>query len=367
MKYLFALGHPAHFHLFKNVIDELILKNNKVDIVISDKDVLKDLLNRYNMDYSIIAEKAIKNTKAEKIKRYLSSIFKLKELIFNLKPDLLIGCLGQISYMTFLKKIPSLFFAEDDFRVTWMQGLLVYPFIESIITPIVTETSVFSYKQTVYKGYHELAYLHPNRFKPNSDIVKKVISLGSPFFIIRFAKLTAYHDVGIKGINTEIAQRIIDTLKPYGNIWITSERELEPQFEQYRININTLDIHHFLSFANLYIGDSQTMAAEAGVLGTPFVRFNDFVGKLGYLNELENEYKLGYGFRTNQTEEMMAKIKELLLTHNLKQEWQKRRQKMLSDKIDVTAFMVWFVENYPDSAKMMKENPDCQLRFRPAD
>ena len=40
---------------------------------------------------------------------------------------------------------------------------------------------------------------------------------------------------------------------------------------------------------------------------------------------------------------------------------------MLSDKIDVTAFMVWFVENYPDSVKIMKDNPDYQLRFKSAD
>jgi len=37
---------------------------------------------------------------------------------------------------------------------------------------------------------------------------------------------------------------------------------------------------------------------------------------------------------------------------------------MLSDKIDVTAFMVWFVENYPESAKIMKENPEYQWSFR---
>ena len=33
---------------------------------------------------------------------------------------------------------------------------------------------------------------------------------------------------------------------------------------------------------------------------------------------------------------------------------------MLADKIDVTAFLAWFVENYPGSAKIMKENPDYQ-------
>ncbi len=49
---------------------------------------------------------------------------------------------------------------------------------------------------------------------------------------------------------------------------------------------------------------------------------------------------------------------------NLKEEFQIRRQKMLADKIDVTAFLVWFVENYPNSAKVMKENPDYQFNFK---
>lgn len=50
-----------------------------------------------------------------------------------------------------------------------------------------------------------------------------------------------------------------------------------------------------VAFASLYIGDSQTMAAEAGVLGVPFVRFNDFVGRIRYLRELEDKYRLGFG------------------------------------------------------------------------
>jgi hypothetical protein len=49
---------------------------------------------------------------------------------------------------------------------------------------------------------------------------------------------------------------------------------------------------------------------------------------------------------------------------NLKEEWQKRRMKMLADKIDVTAFMVWFIENYPESVRIMKTDPDYQYRFR---
>lgn len=51
---------------------------------------------------------------------------------------------------------------------------------------------------------------------------------------------------------------------------------------------------------------------------------------------------------------------------DLKREWKKKREKMLVNKIDVTVFLVWFVENYPNSAKVMRENPDYQYRFKSA-
>ena len=74
--------------------------------------------------------------------------------------------------------------------------------------------------------------------------------------------------------------------------------------------------------------------------------------------------KLGFGFKTDQVKEMLHKIKELLQMKNIKQEWQKRCQKMFADKIDVSKFMTWFIENYPASIKIMKENPDYQYRFK---
>jgi hypothetical protein len=37
---------------------------------------------------------------------------------------------------------------------------------------------------------------------------------------------------------------------------------------------------------------------------------------------------------------------------------------MLDDKIDVTAFMVWFIQDYPGSVTIMRENPEYQERFK---
>ena len=202
---------------------------------------------------------------------------------------------------------------------------------------------------------------------------------------MRFASLNAHHDSGIKGINTDIAERLVKILEPFGTIYITSERPLEPQFEKYRIKINPLDMHNVMAFASLYIGDSQTMAAEAGVLGVPFVRFNDFVGRIGYLRELEDVYELGYGIhasvlpadspiRRNDgslqpsgVEELYKRVEELVAmpSDQRRKLWSERRQTMLSDKIDYAKFLTWFIENYPNSATEVKNaTPDFWDRFK---
>ena len=198
------------------------------------------------------------------------------------------------------------------------------------------------------------------------------------FTVLRFASLNAHHDSGIKGINTEIAQRLVDILKPHGRIYITSERPLKPQFEQYRIRINPLDMHHVMAFASLYIGDSQTMAAEAGVLGVPFVRFNDFVGRIGYLRELEDVYGLGYGIHASVlaedspirksegsiqpsgTDALYKAVEQLVAMDATERRavYQQRRQKMLSDKIDCAKFLTCFIENYPQSVIEVKSADD---------
>ena len=63
---------------------------------------------------------------------------------------------------------------------------------------------------------------------------------------------------------------------------------------------------------------------------------------------------------------VISKLNLLLNMDNLNKEFQRRRQRMLADKIDVASFMTWFIEDYPGSVKIMKENPDYQDRFRSA-
>ena len=168
----------------------------------------------------------------------------------------------------------------------------------------------------------------------------------------------------MKGFNENIIDKIINKLELYGKIYISSEKELPIKYNKYKLNINPLDIHHILAFSSMLIGDSQSMSVESALLGVPSIRYSSFAGKLSVLEELEHKYELTYGFLPEQSEAMFEKIEKLLSIPNLKEEWQQRRQSMLQDKIDVTAFFVWFIENYPESAKIMKENTDYQYNFK---
>ena len=367
MNVLIQLCHPAHFHLYKNVAKSMMKDGHKIYILIKTKDILEDLLKQSGLPYCNILKEAHRKSKIGVFCDLLLRDWRMLRFVKKKHIDLLTGSTVEVAQVGWLTNKYRVNTGEDDMRVVPLVQKLGGPFIQTILSPIVCDNWKLESKSVKYASYHELAYLHPNHYYADRHVVEQYFSVDTPYFILRFSSLDAHHDTGIKGISFEIAQNLIEILKPHGRIYITSERELEPQFEPYRIKINTLDMHHVMAFADLYIGDSQTMAAEAGVLGVPFVRFNDFVGRIGYLNELENVYHLGYGIKASESGsagKMYGVVREILSLPNRKEEWQTRRQKMLSEKIDYAQFLTWFIENYPESRKIMKENPDYQFRFK---
>lgn len=346
MKILFHLGHPAHFHLFKNVIFQLKEKGNETLIVIKKKDILEDLLKESGLEYQNILPEGRKNTKSGMLFGVLKQTLKLWTYSIRKKPDVLVGSTPAIAHVGKLINKPSISLSEDDATAVMLFAKITYPFSTVILSPDSCDNDKWNYKTTKYSSYHELAYLHPNHFKPNIEIVQSYISTEKPFFLLRFSGLNAYHDDGISGINIDVALKIVNNLKKFGTILISSEKILHKELEKYRIKINPLHMHHFLAYAKIYIGDSQTMAAEAGVLGTPFIRVNDFVGRLGYLNELENKYRLGFGIKPNHINDIFEKINYCLSMKDIKEEWNMRKTIMLLDKMDFSDYLISFIEKY---------------------
>lgn len=374
MKIIVQLGHPAHFHLYKNAAKQLIADGHKVYILIKTKDVLEDLMKDSKLPYYNILQVTHRKSKSGVVMDMLIRDWKIFWFCIRHQIDLLTGTSPEVAHIGWLQRRNAIVTTEDDDGAVPNFGKVIAPFVQCILTPEVCNMKKLEPKCVHYPSYHELAYLHPNHFTPNRELLEKYgIDTSKPYFVMRFASLNAHHDSGIKGINREIAARLIEILKPHGQIYITSERLLEPEFEPYRIKINPLDMHHVMAFASLYIGDSQTMAAEAGVLGTPFVRYNDFVGRIGYLDELEepqtkqyvdylhldHHYNLGVGIRASEEgskERLYATVERMVAfaPEERTRIYGERREKMLSEKIDYAKFLTWFIENYPSSAKEAK-------------
>ena len=363
MNILIDIGHPGHVHLLKNLYFELARKRHNIWVTVKDIPAAKELLKKYNIEYLDIGKK-----KDGVIGKGLYQIYynlRLLNLVWKHKINIGIGSSISIAHVSKLSKIKSIILDDDDDDVQPLFVKYAHPFCDILLSPDSLKGHRKKKCVVYYPGYHELAYLHPNVFKPDVSILDAVgVQQGEPFFIMRFNAFKAHHDVGVKGLTLEQKMLLIRMLKTKGKVFITTEREIEPELKQYQITISPEKIHHLMFFATLFLGDSQTMTSEAAVLGTPAIRNNSLVGKIAYLNEEEFKYGLTYGFLPSQMNDMINKINELLNMQNLKQEWEEKRQRMLIDRIDVTKFLVWFVENYPESKSIMQKDPNYSLRFR---
>lgn len=365
---LFYCGHPAQYHFLKNIMRHLKTEGWNVIVLIKTKDILEQLLQEDKISYLNIQPKFRKNNKVAIL---LASIERTK-IVYKIaksnNADLLIGTDSSIAQAGWLLRKPAITTLEDDYDVIKNLAKLTYPFSTHIIVPNVCRVgSKWESKKIGYEGYMKLAYLHPCYFTASPNVLRNYnIPTDNPYVLMRLAKLVAHHDKGILGLSITLLGQMITLCENQGyKVYITSEIPLPEKYQCYQLKINHTDIHHILAQALMLISDSQSMSVEAAMLGVPSVRFSDFSGRISVLEELEKKYKLTFGIKTTNPEKLFAKVKELLEMSNLREEFQERRQKMLSDKIDVTAFFTWFIENYPASADEARHaNEDFWKQFK---
>lgn len=345
MKILFNISHPAHAHLFKNAIRLLESKGHECLITIINKDVTINLMEKEGFQYVVVGQ-----ARGSFLGKALETIIietRLLKIVSDFKPELLVGGVGNIyvAHVGKLSRIPSIVF--DDTEHSKLELLLMLPFISTILTPDSYMINLGK-KQVRYKGFHELAYLHPNRYKPNPDVLRDIgLSEDDRFIIVRFVSWEASHDVGQHGVRDKYG--LVKELERYGRVLITSEGNVPPELITYQVRISPEKMHDLLNYASLYIGEGATMATEAAVLGTPSILISSLVGTMGNFIELEETYHLL--FSCEDDEIALNKAKMILTNPNSKDEWLVKCKQMLNDKVDMTSLMVQCIENYPTGLK----------------
>ena len=175
MRVIFDLGHPAHFHLFKHTITSLKGSGEDVELIVREKDCLVDLLEKTKWAYHIIprtkdglAALGWQNLRAFRI---AISLAKRKRTDFMVGTSVVVGPAARLTGAI------SLIFNEDDAKVVPVFAKLAYPLAHYIVTPDCLKFEDHGKKHITYPGYHELAYLYPNRYKPNPEILKEARGL----------------------------------------------------------------------------------------------------------------------------------------------------------------------------------------------
>jgi predicted glycosyltransferase len=333
-KILIEVLHPAHVHLFRNFIQYLKENNVEYKVVSRDKDITNKLLEYYNIAFESIskAQVGMFNLIVEAISRD----YKILKLQLANKFDVAFttGTSFSAAHISKVTALKSFNFIEDDDDIVGLYCKLTYPFIDKIVIPDCLEYSTFKEKRVSYPSYHELAYLHPNNFTPDSSVLKKYNLEPFKFIIARFSALEAHHDVGVKGISENLWQKIEQIISGY-----TVIKSIEKSKTH---QIDPWDMHHVLAFSAMVICDSQTMTAEAAVLGVPSVRINTFARKIGYLKELEFKYQLTKSFLPEEEDSIISYITNLIDNSFEIETYQQRRKVMLSEKIDFNQWIIDF-------------------------
>lgn len=362
MRILIDIGHPAHVHLFRNFYHEMSGKGHEITVTVKEIASAKQLLDLYDIPYFTLGKKS-DSISGKAVSQVIYNMRMLR-LVRKEKISLGLGSTPTIAHVSKLSGMKSIMLDDDDDAVEPLMTMFGHPFTDLVVSPDSLRGSRKKKRTLFYPGYHELAYLHPNRFTPDPSVPAEAgISPGERYFVLRFNAFRAHHDKGARGLSMEQKLILVRLLEEYGRVIITTEKEIPQELAKYRLSVSPEKIHSLLYYSTAFLGDSQTMSSEAAVMGVPSLRCNTFAGRLSSLEEEEKRYRLTYAFTPAEFDRLIEKTKELLAIPGLKEEWQARRRSMLAEKIDVTSFLVWLAEGYPESAEEALSDPGVLSRF----
>lgn len=358
MKILIDIGHPAHVHYFRNLAMSLAEKGYSILFTARDKEVTIELLKHYQLPFKIVGRP--RPGFLWKSLALICVTFKILIISLKFKPDMLLNASPSAALVACLMRKPHIAL-EDTFNME--QVWLYLPFTSVVLTGDYPHRSL-GRKEIRYPGYQELLYLHPNNYKPGSEVLSQLgLQAKEKYAIVRFVAWNATHDYGHQGIPLDGRLALVKALASHLRVFVSSEQELPEELGGYKINIPSELMHDALYHAHLFIGEGATMASEAAILGTPSIFIHST--RFGNVDDLA-AMGLLYQYSESEDDQLSAihKAVEIAIDNQAKVKMSINRAKMISDKIDVNAFLLWFVTHYPQSLQTVKKNPECFSRFR---
>ena len=335
MRVLFDIVHPADVHFFKFSILQLQASGSQVLVASREKDITTQLLSELNIPHHSISCKG-RGIFGAVFELFMRN-FRLWRLAREFAPDLCVAnnspCAAQVAWL--LRK-PSIVF--DDTEINRANHFLYYPFASEVHTPDCYRLEL-GQKQRCYTGYHALAYVHPNHFQAQPEIFRSLhLEPGEKLVVVRLVRHDALHDVGMSGLSQAMSLTLARKMSAHSKVVVSSELAIPESLQPYALQIPFLHMHSLMQSADLVIGDSATMCAEAACLGTPAVLLDD-KGR-GYTDDLEQRYHLCHRYSLEDFDQALEKAEEILTRTDSSEMAERARGQLNKDTIDVSAYQL---------------------------
>ena len=360
MKILTDLGHPKNVHVLKNLVPRLEAMGHELHYVYREREHIKDLCNAFGL--TAISRGAGASSIFGKFIYLIKTDLQLLKLAKKIKPDLLLSFGSPyLAALGLLKKKPVIVF--DDTEGDPLTQAIYTPFSAAIVVPSCFQKTL-SRRQLGFDGYYELAYLSPRYFQSDLSILKELgLTVGEKFVLLRFVSWQAVHDFCHRSLSMEEKQELVASFSGLARVFISAEGELPDRLEPLRVKTPPELIHQVVAQAALVFSEGATMAAEAAVLGVPSIYCSDL--RPGYIDDLEKRHGLLSAFSRSGFKDALAKGMDILQDRgDSSKNLAAKRDAMIAETIDVTAFMVWFIDQFPKSVEVMIADPKYAERFK---
>ena len=325
------IAHPAHVHFFKNLIWDMKKEGHEFHLMVKERENTLTLLDLLGFEYETFGK-----TYSGKLGKGLGVIHNDLSLINKARkidPDITASIAGLYSvHAGSLLDATTIDFTDTE--TATFTNLLTFPCADVIATPDCYRGRPPKNKHVTYRGYHELAYLHPKRFKPDRGVLKELGLKSKEYTIVRFSAMDASHQADERVLDRRERIDLVRLLDEYGPVIVNSEEPIPSPIREYEIDIPDHKFHDLLAFSRMYVGEGATTASEAGVLGVPWIYLSN--KNRGYLEDQELKYELGAQITTSH--ETFFTIRSIL-EETINVDFKAARSRLIKDKIDVTSWM----------------------------
>lgn len=322
MKLIIDITHPANISFFKNAIEVLSEKYGwEIALIVQPRGQLVSILKKEYPNFSFKPIGTYRNSVPGKAANLILRCFRLYFHLISRDWDLATSFddMG-LSYVAYLLRKPLVVFEDDiEYRV----GFPRYRAFPTLIT-MPKHIPVEGKNILKYNGFKELAYLHPNYFKPNKEVLREYGLHNQDYVFIREVITTTMdyrHQKGgqlakicshLKAMNFDIVVSLEDKslIRDFEDKCIILEEPVE-------------DIYSLMYFANFTIASGDTMARESCLLGTPAIYTG---GREMSINSLLKDK--GCFFKADTEQEIIETIKKIT-DENIK----KKTEKVIAEAI----------------------------------